>query len=372
MKLLIEKNTLLESLNSVTKALSPRNIIPVLNGIKFDLTNEGLFLTASDNDITIQSFIDKKNIKNIEEIGCSIIYGKSLLEIIRRLPATDIQIESFENNEVSFKTENSIYNFNCFLTEDYPRINLEEQKSPVIISSTKFKEMINKTSFACSLQESRPLLTGVNIKIQGNLFECVATDSYRLSKASFKLEEVYSENINIVIPARNINEFVKILDEDSDLQLHIFSNKIIFKYENLIFQSSLLNGNYPNTDNSIAKEFKYIIKADLKEFYNTLDRASLLTQSKDKNIIDVEINDNDFIIKASSSEMGKVEEKMIVDNETKNNIKISFSAKYMLDALKMFNKEYIYILLNGEISPIILKEIENEDLIELVLPMKTY
>jgi DNA polymerase-3 subunit beta len=222
------------------------------------------------------------------------------------------------------------------------------------------------------MQESRPLLTGVNIKLQGSLLECTATDSYRLSKVSTTLDKVYDENINIVIPSRNINELVKVLDNEEDVEIHVFANKIIFRTSNIIFQSSLLNGNYPNTDNSIAKDFKYIIKTDLKEFYNTLDRASLLTQSKDKNIIDVEIDGNNLLIKASSLEMGKVEEKLLVDNQTNNKIRISFSAKYMLDALKMFSKDNIFILLNGEISPIILKEEENEELIELILPMKTY
>ena len=372
MKLLIEKNTLLEGLNYVSRALSTRNIIPVLNGIKFDLTKDGLYLTATDNDITIQTFIDKKFINKIDEIGCSVIYGKSLLDIIRRLPNTDILIENFENNEVSFKTDMSIYNFNCFRVEDFPNIVLEETKDPIIIPSQKFKELVNKTSFACSMQESRPLLTGVNIKLQGSLLECTATDSYRLSKISTTLDKIYDDNINIVIPSRNINELVKLLDNEDDLEIHVFANKIIFRTNNIVFQSSLLNGNYPNTDNSIAKEFKYIIKTDLKDFYNTLDRASLLTQSKDKNIIDVEINDNELLIKATSLEMGKVEEKIIVENQTNNNIRISFSAKYMLEALKMFNKEKLFILLNGEISPIILKEEDNDELIELILPMKTY
>ena len=372
MKLLIEKKVLLEVLNPVSRALSTRNIIPVLNGIKFDLKKDGLYLTATDKDITVQYFIDKKNIKSVDELGCSIVYGKTLLEIIKRLPDTDILIENYENNEISFKTDTSIYNFNCFMPEDFPTIKIEEMKNPIKLFSLKFKEIINKTSFACSVQESRPLLTGVNIKIQGDLFECTATDSYRLSKVSINLNDMYNENINIVIPARNINELVKIIEDDTELEMHVFSNKVVFMFNNIIFQSSLLNGNYPNTDNSIAKEFKYIIKADLKEFYNTLDRASLLTQSKDKNIIDVEINKNDFIIRASSIEMGKVEEKIEIENETKNNIKISFSARYMLDALKMFNCEYIYILLNGEINPIILKEVDSNELIELILPMKTY
>ena len=231
MKLLIEKNILMEGLNSVSKALSTRNIIPVLNGIKFELNKDGLYLTATDNEITIQTFIEKSNIKNIEEEGCSVIYGKSLLDIIRRLPDTDILIENFENNEVSFKTNNSIYNFNCFMVEDFPNISLDESKNPIKLDSLKFKEVINKTSFACSLQESRPLLTGVNIKVQGDLFECTATDSYRLSKVTLKLDKVYNENINVVIPARNINEFVKIIDDGEEMQMHVFSNKIIFRLD---------------------------------------------------------------------------------------------------------------------------------------------
>lgn len=257
MKMLIEKNILMEGLNAVSRALSTRNIIPVLNGIKFDLKTEGLYLTATDNDITIQYFIDKKDITEIEETGCSIIYGKTLLEIIKKLPNGNILVENFENNEMSFKTENSIYNFNCFMVEDFPNISLESVKNPIIISSNLFKDIINKTTFACSLQESRPLLTGVNIKLQGDLFECIATDSYRLAKVSIKLDNMYNENINIVIPSRNVNEFAKIINNDTQMEIHIFSNKIIFKLDNIIFQSSLLNGTYPNIENSIAKEFMF-------------------------------------------------------------------------------------------------------------------
>ena len=372
MKMLIEKKILLGGLNAVSRALSTRNIIPVLNGIKFDLTKKGLYLTATDNDITIQYFIDKKDIKSIDDVGVSIIYGKSMLEIVKRLPETDILIENFEGNEVSFKTETSIYNFNCFLEDDFPNVFLDDSKDPITFDGLKFKETINKTAFACSLQESRPLLTGINIKITGDIFECIATDSYRLAKITYTINRETTDNINIVIPSRNINEFVKLLNDEQEVEMNVYSNKVIFRTGNITFQSSLLNGSYPNTDNSIAKEFKYILKVNLKNFYSILDRASLLTQSKDKNIIDMEFVNKMLIIKASSSEMGNVEEKMEIENENDNSLKISFSAKFMLDALKMFDDEEIYVLLNGEISPIILKKLDSEEMIQLILPMKTY
>ena len=372
MKMLIEKKYLLEGLNAVSKALSTRNIIPVLNGIKFDLNKKGLYLTATDNEITIEYFIDKKQIEKIEEEGISIIYGKTMLEIIKRLPDTLIMIENYEGNEVTFKTETSTYNFNCFQENDFPVINLDKGKDPIELDTAKFKETINKTSFACSLQESRPLLTGINIKITGNLFECIATDSYRLAKVTYDIVREGTENINVVIPAKNVNELVKILNEENVLEMDVYSNKIIFRNGNITFQSSLLNGNYPNTDNSIAKEFEHTIVINQKEFFNILDRASLLTQSKEKNIIDMEINDNNLFIKANSVEMGNVEEKMTIDNQTNKNIKISFSSKYMLEALRMFSEEEIYLLLNGEVSPIILKNLKEDGLIQLILPMKTF
>ena len=372
MKMLIEKRILLEGLNCTSKALSTRNIIPVLNGIKFDLKKEGLYLTATDNDITIQTFIEKKDIKSIDEEGCTIVYGKTLLTTISKLQNTLITVENFENNEVSFKTENGgIYDFPCFNEEDFPNIKLEQSKNPIELDGLKFKEIINNTSFACSLQESRPLLTGVNIKLTGNLFEVVATDSYRLSKVNLILDKIYDENINIVIPARNINELVKLINKEDSIEINVFANKALFKFNNIVFQTSLLNGTYPNTDNSIPKEFNYKLKANLKDFYSLLDTVSSLTQSKDKNIVDMEINGSNLIVSASSLE-GKGKDKIIIENELNNNIKISFSVKYMLDALKVFNKEEIYILLNGEVSPIILKEKDTEELIELVLPMKTY
>ena len=140
----------------------------------------------------------------------------------------------------------------------------------------------------------------------------------------------------------------------------------VHRYEYNWEQENILNALY-----SIPKEFKYQIQANLKEFYSLLDTASSLTQSKDKNIVDLEIKDNNLIISATSLE-GKGKDKINIQNKTKNNIKISFSVRYMLEALKVFKEEDIQILLNGEISPIILKNLKNEELIELILPMKTY
>jgi DNA polymerase III subunit beta len=371
MKMVIEKNILLESLNNVMRAISPRNIIPILNGILFELTKDGLYLTASDSDLIIKNFIPKDKIKNIEKTGKTVIQSKYLLDIIRKMPNTDINIELLEDLKIIISTDNTIYNLNCLNIEDYPQINLEEVKTPINIDSDLLKQLISQTIFAVSTQESRPLLTGLNLKIVGNILECVATDSYRLAKKTIVLDKEY-EGANIVIPGKNINEFDKLLTENKNVEIHLFTNKVLFKYDNYSFQSSLLNGTYPNTSNLIPNDFEIIITTSLNNYFGAIDRAALLTQSKDKNIVKMETKGNNVVISSYASEIGKSEENIVVNKNTPNDISISFSAKYMLDALKTFNEDELLILLNTDSKPIVLKSTKDESLIQLILPIKTY
>ena len=372
MKFTIDKNILLESLVNVVRAINPKNIIPILNGIKFELTSDGLNLIASDSDLTIKSFIPSSDIKSIDEEGTIIIQSKYIIDIIRKLPSDEVNIEVIDGLKIRIYTDNSQYNLNCLNTEDYPQIILEDSTNPIVIKSDILKSMIRQTIFAVSLQESRPLLTGLNLKINENKMEVVATDSYRLAKKTITLGETYPESIDITIPGKNINEFDKIMNDDEDVEIHLFSNKILFKYKNIIFQSSLLNGNYPNTSNLIPNEFEIIINSSLNDFYASIDRAALLTQSKDKNIVRMETNNDDLNISSYASEIGKVEDRIKVSKNTEKDIAISFSAKYMMDALKTFNEDELLILLNNDSSPIILKSIKDESLIQLILPIKTY
>ncbi len=373
MKLKINKNVLFENLNYVGRALSNRNIIPVINGILFELTSEGLYLTATDNEITIKAFINRDEIKDIKEEGKLVIYGRFILDIIRKLPAEDIDIEEIDGGKAIISTPTSKYNLNCFDVNDFPNIKMEYVKVPIKLTAGNFKEIVSQTVFATSQQESKPLLTGINLKILANNLECVATDSYRLAKKSVKFASMTEENINLVIPAKNINEFVKLIEDDNDeIELHAFSNKVLFKYRGILFQSSLLNGTYPNTDSLVPSEFEIIYKLNLNEFYSIMDRASILAQAKDKNIVSLETQGSRLMITSSSPEIGKIEEVMNMDVIKGENIKISFSAKYMMEALKSFNSEEVTIYFNGEIKPIIIRENDNGDLLQLILPIKTY
>ncbi|MDD6479878.1 MAG: DNA polymerase III subunit beta [Bacilli bacterium] len=374
MKIKIKKELLLENLNKVSKAISTKNLIPILSGIKFDLTKEGLTLTASDNDITIQTFIPADNKEmEIEKEGSIIIQGKYVLDIVRKLPDEFINIEVIDELKILIYAENSEFNLNGINQKEYPNVALENSKNFVKINTKLFKTIINQTAFATSTDESRPILTGINIKITGDILECSATDSYRLAKKQAKLNEIAGETYNIIVPGKNIVEFMKILNEgNEELEIHIFSNKVLFKQNNLLFQSRLVSGNYPNVNNLIPSDSFLKITANLSNLYDVIDRASILTSDKEKNIVTLETNKNLLIVRSSSAEIGRVEEKMNITKDNEEEIKISFSAKYMMDALRSFEGDTVELAFEGEVKPIIIKDVEDPNLTQLVLPIRTY
>ena len=188
MKWSIEKGVIIDALNNVTKALSQRTTIPVLNGIVFDVSEKGIELMASDTELTIKVMIEEKDIKYLEGSGKIIIQSKYFLDMIRKMPADVIDFEIEDNLKIKISTPNNQYRLNCYNPMDYPNINMERGSDAINIKASVLREIINQTSYALSTQEVRPLLTGINLKINGDILECIATDSYRLSKKNIKLD----------------------------------------------------------------------------------------------------------------------------------------------------------------------------------------
>jgi len=373
MKLKIKQKVLMEHLNYVIRGISSKNLIPILNCIKFDLNNEGLYLLSTDNDIAIKSFIPANEIDEIDTLGEMLISGRYIYDIIRKLNNEIINIEEIIDSQVLITTNSSSFKLNCNEVNEFPTIDLEFTNSPLLMDQKVFKTTINQTIFATSMQESRPVLTGINFKIKENIMEVTATDSYRLSKKRIILDNNIKDDVDIIIPNRNLSEIIKLMsDEDIKIELHIFNNKVIFKVNNLIIMTRLINGNYPDTNKLIPNEFELKIKANLNNLYAAIDRASLLTNVEEKNTIKLEIKGNILIISSNIPEIGNVEEKINIEKNVDKDTKISFSSKYMMEAIKTFDSEEIELSFNGEIKPIIINYVDNNDLTQLILPIRTY
>lgn len=369
----IKKENLLKHLNYVIKGISNKNIRPILNCIKFELCEEGLYLSSTDNDIAIKTFIDKKEIENDYTCGRFVVFGKYIYEIIRKLPNEIINIEEVMDSKIFISTKNSSFSLNCNNIEEFPNLELEECKNPIILSTKILKNIFNQTAFAASTQESRPAITGINFKISENKLECTATDSYRLAKKIIDLNQDITEDINIIIPTKNLIELSKMFsDDEENVEMHIFNNKIIFKFDTIIMLSRLINGTYPDVSKLIPDDFLLKITLSMPEFYSLLDRVSLFSTEEEKNTIKLECTDNTVVVTSNIPEIGNVVEKIEVEKNNSENIKIAFSSKYMMEAIKVLDCDKIELCFNGEIRPIIIKNPDDNNLIQLIVPIKTY
>lgn len=372
MKFRIKKNVLLDALNCVSKALSTRTIIPILSGIRFEVFEDKLVLTASDSNTTIQSVVKKG--KNIEIIstGSIVIKGKYILDIIRKLDDKFINVELFDDYKVIIYTENSEFSLNGIDVKEYPQITLNLSNDIVSLTPSEIKNMISQTNYATSADESRVVLTGVNLKIKGKLLECSATDSYRLALKRIYLPEDFSKDVDIIIPSKDFSDLFKIIPSDLNgkVNIYIFNSKILFGFGDTLFQTRLISGNYPNTKNLLPNNSLFDLKVNKVDFYNMVDRASILNNDSDNNIVTLDINDGLMKITSMSLEIGKVEEKMKVN--CSSNITISFSSKYMMEALSKIKGDEVILTFVGEVKPILLKEVDDDSLIFLILPIRTY
>lgn len=373
MKLEIKQNILLEHLNYVIRGISNKNLRPILNCIKFELTDEGLYLMSTDSDISIKTFIDKKDIKKIDTLGEIVVSGRYIYEIIRKLPDEIINLEEVIDSKLYITTTNSSFTLNCSNPDEFPDLELEFRPKPVILNQKLFKTIISQTSFATSPSETRPVLTGINFKIENNILTCTATDSYRLAVKKVTLNDNAVEQANIIIPTKNLNELVKLMTEDEeDLEMHIFNNKVVFKFNQITMMTRLISGTYPDTSKLIPESYELTMTVKYDDFFSAIDRASLLTNESDKNTIKFASKNNTALISSNIPEIGNVEEKIAINKSNDTEIKIAFNSNFMLAAIKALEADEIELLFNGEIKPIILKNPESDDLIQLILPIRTY
>ena len=206
MKFVVKKEILLDSLNNTSKAISTKNLIPILTGIKFDLKEDGLYLYASDTDVSIRTYIPKDKLTSLDEIGSIVIGGKYIVEIVRKLPSTDISIEVIDGYKLIISTDNTEFNLNGVNPNEYPNLDLDETKEPIVINTEVFKEMINQTVFATSPSETRPLLTGINFRMPliSNIFLTLCVKLLISSFAPIILANLYLPIIK-PIPALSMN-----------------------------------------------------------------------------------------------------------------------------------------------------------------------
>lgn len=380
MKFFIQKDRLIEAVSDVLKAVASRTTIPILVGIKIDTTDEGVYLTGSDSDISIKSFIPREEedteIVEIVEKGSIVLHARFFSEVVRKLPESIVEVSVEDQFKTVIRSGNAEFIIHGLDAEEYPRLPQINQENSFTMPTDLLKNVIKQTVFAVSTSETRPILTGVHWTFENNELIAVATDSHRLAlkKATLQTSLEQDQSFSIVIPGKSLTELTKVLDDNQEpVEIIVTENQILFKAKNLLFYSRLLEGKYPDTSKLIPTDSKTTTKLNSKEFLEAVDRASLLAREGKNNVIKFAILENDIIeISSYTPEIGKVVEKvksLAVEGE---DIKISFSAKYMMDALRAIDATDITIYFTGSMRPFILKSDSDDTILQLILPVRTF
>lgn len=378
MKFQIKKKYLLNSIQAVSNAISSRTVIPILTGMKIDVVQSKIILTGSNSDITIQSHIpiqvDDEEIISDVEPGSIVLPVPHFPEIIKKLPEELVTITVEENFKTVITSGKAVFTLYGQSSSEYPQIKIDEGEKQLNIKCKDLKTLIRQTVFAVSPMETRPILTGVNVTIEDKLLTFTATDSHRLALRSFPIESHQLETTNVVIPGKSLQELNKIFDDnDETIHMEILNNQVLFYTENIYFLSRLLSGNYPETARLIPTESKTTLDVFTKDLVHTIERAALLSSRDQNNVIRLDtIDQNSIEISSNSPEIGNVKEQLGAISIKGEELKISFSSRYMLDTLRTIDSERVQINFTGAMRPFVIKTPEEENILQLILPVRTY
>ena len=375
MKLTLNRNAFIQELQTVQRAIATKTTINILTGVKMDLTNQGLTLTGSNAEISIESFLsveDETAQMQIEKTGSIVLQARFFSEIIRRLPEEDFTLEVLEQNQVKITSGKAYFTVNGLDSDNYPHLPVIDTPNQIQIPIQVLNKLISETVFSVSQHESRPILTGVHFVLSNEVLLAVATDSHRLSQRKIPLADT-TEQFDIVIPGKSLIELSRSLsDEEGVVSIRMMDNQVVFETEGMKFYSRLLEGAYPDTNRLIPTSFNTTIEFEGKEFLAAIDRASLLSHEGRNNIVRLHIADDGVILYGNSPEIGKVEESLNYNQVSGEPLDISFNPDYMKAALRAFGDTTIKIQFISAIRPFILEPSEGQgEFVQLITPVRT-
>ncbi|WEV45186.1 DNA polymerase III subunit beta [Streptococcaceae bacterium ESL0687] len=374
----INRSAFLNSLKIVKLAISSKVVIPSLSKVKISVDAEGLTLTGSNGQISIEHFLSKDDENAgmfINGVGSILLEAAFFDSIVSNLPEVTFEFKELEQNQVLLTSGKSEITLKGLASENYPRIQEIPTENPMKINVGLLKNIFSETAFAASTQESRPILTGVHLTLLDNKkLKAVATDSHRLSQRVVNLDKL-SENFDVVIPNRSVNGFKSVFSNDNDdVEVFLSSSQVLFRNETTSFYTRLVEGTYPETNRLIPNDSDYTLDLTFNTaaLRHTMDRARLLSNATQNGTVKLTIEDNKIIASVNSPEVGSVHEEIDALKYQGEDLVISFNPQFMIDALKVIQDAEVRIRFISGVRPFTLvPNGEGIDFIQLITPVRT-
>ena len=363
MKIVCYKDTLLKALNSVIKGVASKTTNPILEGILIQTNENQVKLTTYDMELGIEYIIDS----DVKEQGSTVVNAIMFSEIIRKLPDSEIYITLNSNNLLEIECEGALYKLTTMNPDEFPELPKIEVENSIELEQNTLKNMIKRTIFAVSTEESRPIFTGCLIETENNKLNIVAVDGFRLALRSVYLTQK-TNDFNAVIPGKTLNEVSKIISggTDDEVRLYFTENHVLFEFDDTIVVSRLIEGEYFRIDQMLNSDYDTKLTVNKKEMLSCIDRTTMLIKDSDKKPIIIGITDHSMEVKLNSA-YGSMKEELAIDKRGKD-IMIGFNPKFLIDALRVIDDEMINIYMINPKAPCFIRNDEGT-YIYLILPV---
>ncbi len=363
MKLICSKSNLLNGVQIVSRAVSNKTTMSILECIMVDASKGVITLTANDMDLGIETIVEG----DIIEKGVIALDAKIFLEIVRKLPDSDIVIETDSGFKTLITCEKSKFTIIGKSGEDFSYLPIVEKENSIVVSQLTLKDIVRQTIFSISDNDNNKLMTGELFEINGSEMRVVSLDGHRISIRKIELREEYAPE-KVVVPGKTLNEVSRILPggADSFVTISFTSKHIVFEFENTTVVSRLIEGEYFKIDQMLSSDYETKVKINKKELLNCIDRATLLVKEGDKKPIIMSISDESMELRINSI-LGSMNENIDIEKKGKD-LMIGFNPKFLIDALRVIDEEDIELYMVNPKAPCFIKNPE-ESYIYLILPV---
>ena len=322
-----------------------------------------LVLTANDMELGIQTEIEGE----IVDRGMIAIDARIFSEIVRKLPDSDITIETDDRLQTVITCEKAKFDISGKPGEEFSYLPVIEKENSIEISQFTLKEVIRQTIFSISDSESNKMMGGELFEIRNNVLRVVSLDGHRISIRRIELKEEAADK-KLIVPGKTLIEISKILSGEAESMVSISytSNHIIFEFDNTVVVSRLIEGDYFKIDQMLSSDYETKVKINKKELLNCIDRATLLIKEGDKKPIIIQIGDELMELRMKS-QIGSMNDEIEIAKEGKD-LLIGFNPKFLIDALRVIDDEEVTLYLMNAKAPCFIKD-EEESYIYLILPV---
>lgn len=377
MKLTIDKNELSALTTLVYRAASSKHTIPVLSGLLIEASREkGLTMTATDLEIGIRSSTSQVS---IEEEGSVLVNAHYFADFIKLLPESTIGMElNQETARLGITYGRSTGYINTYRDQEYPGLPLSRMEYRFSLPQKILKEALKKTSFAAAVTHFRQVFTGVLFDVvQEGSLKIVASDTHRLAYYNYQLVQNDLDPFNFIIPTRTVNELLRLLDDDEDpIDISFSDNNVIFTKGNILLLSRLIEGQYPNYEQVVPKQFSTTMDINSHILTTTLERARTMPTDEKLKIHHVQffIQEKEITVNAFSEAMGEIEE-LIEDFTIQGDLdyRIAFNTNYFLDIMKIYDAECdrINVQMSGALGPALITNPDKDYYLYVLVPLRT-